>query len=49
MHDAATEGHGQIEDGAAPPLALFLWALVVGGLGYGVVMTIKSAVQLFTG
>jgi hypothetical protein len=49
MGDAATEGHGHVDDSAAPPLALFLWALVIGGLGYGVVMTIKSVVQLFTG
>jgi hypothetical protein len=50
MRDAAsTDGHGPVEDAAAPPLALLLWALVVGGLGYGVVMTVKSVIQLFTG
>jgi hypothetical protein len=42
MHDDASPK-------TAATAAMFLWAVVAAGLTYGVVNTIKSVIDLFTG
>jgi hypothetical protein len=41
--------HEHASDKAATTSAIFLWAVVTAGLAYGVINTVRSVIDLFTG
>ena len=49
MHDGRTNGGGAAEVKATATMAIILWVIVACALAYGLINTVRTALDLFAG